>query len=180
MTDIFNTFLDIVSKAAIERDKPKNWFRKFKIRKDYLDRTKGFIKDLGNIDILNLETLCEFKKIYKYANMVIEVPESSSWNNFHIDGGDCYCDLRFFRDEESPSFKINSFERDNSTFGGGNGGMMIIDFHDTRDDNDYRFLRTELSRGTNEYNEFIFKILIAYMTYYCEVVFDKVLEENLL
>ena len=168
MTDIFNTFLDIVSKAAIERDKPKNWFRKFKIRKDYLDRTKGFIKDLENIDTLNLETLCEFKKIYKYANMVIEVPDSSSWNNFHIDGGDCYCDLRF------------SFERDNSTFGGGNGGMMIIDFHDTRDDNDYRFLRTELSRGTNEYNEFIFKILIAYMTYYCEVVFDKVLEENLL
>ena len=58
--------------------------------------------------------------------------------------------------------------------------MMIIDFHDTRNDNDYRFLRTELSRNTNEYNEFIFKILIAYMTYYCEVVFDKVLEENLL
>lgn len=180
MTDIFNTFLDIVSKATIERGKPKSWFKKFKARKEYLNRTKAFIKDLEEINYLNLEVLCEFRKIYEYANMVIEDPETNSWNNLHIKGGDCYCDITFFRDEDSPSFKIRAFERDNSTFGGGNGGMMIIDFHDPRNNSDLRFLKIKLPRGTDEYNEFIFRILIAQMTYYCEVVFDKVLEENLL
>ena len=182
MTDIFNTFLDIISKATAERNEKRNWFKKFKINREYRNRVKSFIKDLKSIEVLNFEVLNDFKKIIDYGNMLIDKSEKNDeWNYLHSEGGECYCEFYFSRvDGIYPSFRLRCFERDDGAFGGGRGGMIIIDLHNPSTDSNHRSLKTKINiHSADRYSKYVFEIMIAQISYYCDVIFDKVIKENL-